>query len=394
LVHAEVQSLRAAFPERPLFVAKLDIGDYFPSVPHDVILTMLAGCGLRPADLAFFERFLQVPLRTGESMVKARRGVPMDQGLSHLLAELLMQFLERYVHTRARVRIVRVIDDITLLAPSAAAIVDGFNAVRDFVQACGMRLNTAKCGAIGIGGGIPPELPTAAPCWGMLELRGDASWGVHEPTFAAHLAATRERVLATHSILARVNLYNAHLRFVTGAFGLALDLGDAHRASINDGLRRFHREFFSPDLGIVAGLQQAIRERYLQGTALGELPESWLYWPITAGGMSLRNPLVLVGQYNEAYQQRVKARVPVPATRPPNWQGGDPAWARYYHDLLQTIKPAPPRDTAVMKTLVQDFINRGAEISFGKQTTVSDYWRWILCVYGPEILEKFGIFAS
>jgi hypothetical protein len=45
-----------------------------------------------------------------------------------------------------------------------------------------------------------------------------------------------------------------------------------------------------------------------------------------------------------------------------------------------------------MKTLVQDFINRGAEISGGKQTTLSDYWRWILCVYGPEILEKFGTF--
>jgi hypothetical protein len=45
-----------------------------------------------------------------------------------------------------------------------------------------------------------------------------------------------------------------------------------------------------------------------------------------------------------------------------------------------------------MKTMVEDFIARGKEISGGKQEGLSDYWRWVLCVYGPEILEKFGTF--
>lgn len=28
----------------------------------------------------------------------------------------------------------------------------------------------------------------------------------------------------------------------------------------------------------------------------------------------------------------------------------------------------------------------------GKQEGLSDYWRWVLCIYGPEIMDKFGSF--
>ena len=45
-----------------------------------------------------------------------------------------------------------------------------------------------------------------------------------------------------------------------------------------------------------------------------------------------------------------------------------------------------------MKALVDDFIARGQEISGGKQQGLSDYWRWVLSVYGPEILDRFGTF--
>jgi hypothetical protein len=304
----------------------------------------------------------------------------------------MLQFLEKFVHIQASVRIIRVIDDITLLAPNGQALADAWRSIHEFAEACGLAVNDAKCGAVAIGGVLPAGLPTQAPCWGMLQLQEDGSWGVHEATFTTHLTETRERVLATHSILARVNLYNAHLRFLTGALGLPLDLGDAHRAAINEALRRFHRDFFGPGKGIVEGLQQTIAERYLQDSGVTELPESWLYWPITAGGAALRNPAVLTGQYNEAFAERQNKRVPAPTSRPDNWQTGDEEWAAYYHDLLETIKPVAPKDTAVMKTLVQDFISRGQEISGGKQTDLSDYWRWILYVYGPEILDKLGTF--
>jgi hypothetical protein len=45
-----------------------------------------------------------------------------------------------------------------------------------------------------------------------------------------------------------------------------------------------------------------------------------------------------------------------------------------------------------MKTLVDDFIARGSDLSAGRQQGLTSYWRWILCTYGPQILRSFGTF--
>ena len=41
---------------------------------------------------------------------------------------------------------------------------------------------------------------------------------------------------------------------------------------------------------------------------------------------------------------------------------------------------------------VDNFIECGAELSDGKQQTLSAYWRWILYTYGPQILNELGTF--
>jgi hypothetical protein len=392
LVHAEVRTLRAAFPDRPLFVATLDVRDYFASIPHDALVEMLRRLGLPEHGLAAVRRFLAVPYLVDGRAVAACRGVPMNQHLSHWLAEWLLRLLERHVHQRARARIIRQVDDVCLLAPSAADAVAAWQAAHHFLEACGLAVNPDKCGALALGADLPDELPRARPRWGLLELTAGGEWGVHEATFQTFLAQTRAHVSARHALLARVTLYNAHLRFLSTALGLALDLGDAHRASVNDALRRFEADLFGPGVGVVASLRDRIRERYLEGTHLGHLPESWMYWPVTAGGLSLRSALVLAGQYQQAIEQRREKRVAAPAGRPDGWQRGDAGWSAFYADQLQSIEPASPRESKLMKSLVDDFIARGQEISAGQQAGLSDYWRGVLCVYGPEILDRFGTF--
>jgi hypothetical protein len=392
LVHAEVQTLRAAFPDKPLFIAKLDLRDYFPSIPHDVLLTMVRGLGLGDREVDAIRHFLEVPYLIDGKVTPARRGVPMQQELSHWLAEWLLRLMERYIHERARVRIIRQIDDICLLSPSGEQLTAAWNAIHTFVKACGLCINDDKCGTLAIGGKRMGDMALDNPRWGLLELNADGEWHVHEPSLRTFLQDTRKHVSAKRSILSKVTLYNAHLRFLTSAVGLSLDLGPAHRRSINDAMHRFDGDFFGPGVGIVAGLQQEIRERYLQGTQITSLPESWMYWPITAGGLSLRSGLVLCGQYQEAYEARQKTPVTVPQSRPANWQNGDAKWAAFYSHLLAKLEPAKPKESAIMKTLVDDFIARGQEISAGKQTSLSDYWRWILSIYGPQILDRFGTF--
>jgi hypothetical protein len=45
-----------------------------------------------------------------------------------------------------------------------------------------------------------------------------------------------------------------------------------------------------------------------------------------------------------------------------------------------------------MEALVSDFIRRGSEMSNSHQEGLSAYWRWILYLYGPQILDFLGTF--
>lgn len=394
LVHVEVQTLRKAFPEKPLFIAKLDLRDYFASIPHDVLISMVRSLGLNEVGAQAIRRFLEVPFLKESKVVPAARGVPMQQQLSHWLAEWLLRLMERYVHERASVRIIRQVDDICLLTPRSEQLRAAWNAVHEFVRACGLQINSEKCGLLAIGEELNDleGVPRNDPRWGLLELTAEGEWRVHEPSFQSFLTETRRHATARHAILSKVTFYNSHLKFLTSALGLSLDLGETHRRSVNHAMQRFDSDFFEPGLGIVAGLQREIQLRYLLETQLSDLPESWMYWPITAGGLSLQSSLVLCGQYQAAFLERQKKQVQAPSVRVENWQRGSKEWTAFYTHLLTRLEPTKPIESVVMKSLVDDFIARGQEISGGKQTGLTDYWRWILSIYGPEIVERFGTF--
>jgi hypothetical protein len=388
-LHAEMRLARAAFPDRPLHVVKIDLKDFYPSIPHDVLLAVLEKLGVPEADRGFFRRFLSPLLaREGSPPARMRRGVPVGLALSGMLAELLLRFLDWHVRRRARVEIVRLVDDVCLLTPKAEEALAGWQAVEEFCAACGLQMNRAKCGAVCLGGTVPAGLPRERPRWGMLELDDRGDWHVHAPTFQAHLQQTRERVEAAPSVFAKVAQYNTNVRFLLGALALAVDLGEVHRHSTWEAIRTFHGSFFGPGRGIVAGLGEEIRARFQADVA--DIPDGWVYWPLTAGGLGLQNPLVKAGQYAESHRQR--PRLEPPRDRPPGWDTQENEWSAYYERLLQRLKEAEPKETKVMKTLVDDFIQRGQKISAGKQKGLSSYWRWILYIYGPQILQKFGTF--
>ena len=154
----------------------------------------------------------------------------------------------------------------------------------------------------------------------MLELQSSGAWRTHEPTFASYLEGARAQVESRRSVLGMVATYNDHLQHLVSSLGLAMDLGDEHRRSVNDCLRRFDLEFFAPNIGIASGLQQRIRERHLGETKIGDLPEGWLAWPITAGGLGLRSVTIISGQYQRAFEHRVEVRKQPPEDCPPEWQ--------------------------------------------------------------------------
>lgn len=127
-------------------------------------------------------------------------------------------------------------------------------------------------------------------------------------------------------------------------------------------------------IGRLAGTSQSEgRWRRKQGAAL--TPGGKLGQHQRPERLSLRSGLVLCGQYQAPYEARQKSAITGPTSRPADWQNGDPKWNGLYNHLLGKLEPAKPKESAVMKTLVDDFIARGQEISAGQQTSLSDYWR-------------------
>ena len=170
----------------------------------------------------------------------------MGHTLSGMLAELLMRLLEQHVQRRARVRIVRVVDDLCVLTPDPEAAVAAWEAVESFCSACGLGINREKSGSLALGGERSDQLPAGDPRWGMLELDGLGRWHVHPETFEAHLEQGRARVEAAPSVLSKVQVYNANLKYLLNAAVLAGRLGDSHRASAGRAVVRYHHEFSAP----------------------------------------------------------------------------------------------------------------------------------------------------
>jgi hypothetical protein len=393
LVNAEIQLGRAAFPDRPLYVIKMDIRDFYPSLPHGVILSILERFGLAERDLAFFRRYLQVRIsRDGHDTeaITARTGIPNHRRLSNLLGEAVLLLLDQYVQQRARVQIIRLVDDICFIAVSPEEAVKAWDAVRAFCAGCGLAVNDEKCGAVCIGGELPPALPSLRPNWQLLALDEHGQWSVEERAFEAFLEQTRQQLASAPSIIARVRTYNDSLAYLEQSLAYTIALGQTHRNSVYSAAHRFHGSLFGDEEGITQALVRDTLARFPAADSATRVPEAWLYWPITAGGLGLRQATLRAASYVEGFERR--KRVAAPAERAADWQRRENEWSRFYTSLLEEVKQIEPAPNKVMETLVSDFISRGADLSHGKQKTLSAYWRWILYVYGPQILDAFGTF--
>jgi hypothetical protein len=389
LINAEIQLGRAAFPDRPLYVVKLDIKDFYASLRHDLVLSLLARLGLAERDQAFFRRYLAAPIAVDGQRVVTQVGAPVARRLSDILGELTLLLFDRYLRQRARVQTVRIVDDICLIAAAQDEAVKAWSAARAFCAGFGLALNDEKCGAVCIGGELPASLPTLPPRWQLLALDREGNWRVDEDLFERFVDQMRRQFEGAQSIIDRIDVYNAGVKFLHGGLALRISLGDAHRESVARAVRGFHSTLPGSGTGIIESIRETIRARFMNNEAT-PLPEAWVYWPITAGGLGLRQVMLIAASYAESFARLEP--IASPTERPVDWQLRNNEWARYYGSFLTEVEQTAPTPNKVMETLVSDFISRGAGLSHGKQKTLSAYWRWILYIYGPQILDAFGTF--
>jgi hypothetical protein len=368
LLGAELAFHRAG--DRPFYAVRADVAECFASIDHRVIASMLERLEMPAEYRALVARYLAAPLPGGP----ARRGLPLGLSMSRALADLVLGAVELHVR-RAGVLTARVVDDIAMWSDDPAAIAAGYAALLEALDAVGLRINPAKTGAVAAGAELPGGLPEGAVRFNLLVLE-PGGFAVDQAALADHIAATRDKLDSAPSLLAAARAYNHEARFLLDALVAHPDLPGAsgdHLAACGAAVQRFAD-------GVEAWLEARIAGRC---GLTAPLPRAWLYWPVSAGGLGLRDAMLELGA------------IPTDRREPPDEPRDELAsneWGAWYQALIDERLPRAPRESAVSKAQVDDFIARGGELRGQAQEGLGVYWLWVLATHGPEILERFGTF--
>jgi hypothetical protein len=335
-----------------------------------VILAIAERIGVPEPHSRLIERYLAMPIESGPM----RRGVALGLTMSRELIDPVLGAIELSAR-RAGAWTARMVDDIVLWSDDAAVIEHSFAALREAVTAFGFELQPAKLGAAAIGAPLPQSLPADPVRFNLLRL-GPEGFAIDGDALERLRVETRAAMERAPSLLAAVRAYNTQARFVADSIAPHTDLpaeGGDHLAACAAAVDRFSD-------GVEAWLRSEIEGRC---NLADPLPRAWLYWPVSAGGLGLRDVRLEL------------ATIPTERIERPDEpfeELGSAAWGAWYGKLISPCAPAPPRADAVSQAQVDDFIARGGELRGSTQEGLGLYWQWVLAVHGPEILERFGTF--
>jgi hypothetical protein len=453
-VEQEIRFARAAYPDRPLYVVQADLREYYPSLSHELILEVLRQLGVPERWRSFFGKFLRPRVRYRGEARQLHHGLPLEHALIDLFAECVLWVLDLSVYQATGTQLWRMVDDLWFLADSAEGARAVWREVQAFCRACGLTINEEKSGAVCLGATSArvEGLPAERPRWGLLRLGEDQTWEVDELPFQQLEETLRREAAASRSVLSFAARYNDYLRYILGQLAPSVVLGGNHLRRVGRRLNRMHEELFGPGHGLVAEVDRRLKDCFADARLKERgLPHALIYWPITAGGLALAHPLLHIASYLDGHKKWSAPKPPerdniaaylwrrkedartVPlnspecsglgwldfdAPNPPLTRGQrddyqraraereDPSlpsaaevdvamaamWGWYYTSIVAVSEPAGPPPLTAMEQLVEDFIERGGEVSGRRQARLSPYWRWVVYTYGPSLLEALGTF--
>jgi len=390
LVHAELELLRALQPEARVTVVKTDLQSFYPSMPHALVTGLLRWIGADARLIALVERVLRMPLSDGR---RAVQGLPLGLGLSRALGRLVIAAMEGHVRRAADVLVLSLVDDVVVIARSEADAESAWAAIERFTQATGLRCAPDKTGSCCVPtGALDGQLLRGPVRWGLMELSPSGRWEVAEPVLTAFLAVTRARVEAAPTLLGRVSAWREQLRYLLTWLVPSARLDEGHPDRVWAAVRRFAASPLSGAgrtwPGVIAMLRGELSARFVDGAAL-DLPDAWLHWPVTAGGLGLPHGATEVVPHRRAREVFEAAPRPAAPARP-DAEVADLDWGDWYATLTTLHAPLDPEDTEASRALVQAFIERGRRVRGDERSDLAPRWRWILATFGPAIVERFG----
>lgn len=391
-VHADIRMHQLLEPDKAVHIIQIDLKDYYLQIPHHIIEAMLEELGVPGRWQQFFAKYLSIPLVVDDGIASSKRGFILGHLIGSVLADYLLFLLEVHLFQETEIRLLRVIDDMFVVCNDSQQTTRAWSLINEFCQTCGLEINAEKSGATNLGDQKDGSLLPGLPRWGLLQLHDDGQWHIDSALFETLQKRIAAEVQGTPSIIGKVKCYNENVAYLHKNLGLTAPINLPRYEEIGKHLSRLHQHLFGENHGMAEEIHRQLASCFLDAQLQEQgLPESLLYWPITAGGLGLTHPLIPVVAHRNALQEKL----PVAPNREGPYAPNDSYCSRVYqygYQVRSAVTMEGPNATPGMERLVDDFIARGGEVGGRQQQGLSKYWRWVIYTYGPALLEEMGTF--
>ena len=425
--------LLSARLNRSITVFQSDFKSFGPSLPHATIISVLHFFDVPEMWLKFFEKFLKAPVKFvqdgPEAQTRIRQcGVPVSHRLSDALGEAVLFCLDFAINKSTGSNLYRLHDDVWYWGSSHASV-SAWEIIQEFASVMGLALNKAKTGSATIPSNriIPQEtsltsrLPNGKIRWGFLTLDTSGKWTIDDHLVGAHIRELRQQLKACKSILAWVKAWNIYVgRFIPNNFGEPAGcLGRPHLDMVIEAFGRIQRGVFADNDLHGDNVGNYLKVELATRFGVENIPDGFLYFPIELGGLGLRNPLIPlfiireksfkdpVNRLDGAFEldeidyykakQSYEDGTLTTRTLHPNTNNVGPFMSldeyneyceetsvhlhQAYTELLEPPETVYLEETPDMRNDKYLQYQRG---------TAKSYERWVLQLYGSEIVRKYG----
>ena len=373
-----------------------------------------------------------------EKRVRVRkRGTAMSSPLADVFSEVVLFSMDRAVNHNAKgANLHRLHDDFWIWG-SGDECVKAWHAVTEFTRIMGLDINMDKSGSVLIArnkvlsgapassapaphrnsaaAGSPPgsisseekaSLPSGNIAWGFLLL--DAQTGrfkIDGAVIEEHVNDLRLQLKAEKSILGYIKLWNhISVRFFTSMLGKPANcLGQAHVDMVLEAFKRVQKMLFPSSGNVNDHLKGKISRRF----NVQDIPDGFLYFPLALGGLDLQSPFIpylqvrstitqnpqtimddFFSREKEAYE---RAKAAFEKDRLAKRKKGDfMSFDQYTRNREQTS----PLLLGAYEKLLAEPKNKAVRLAFEEEVKdlggLSDYQRWVLHLYGAEMINRFG----
>jgi hypothetical protein len=294
-----------------------------PSLPHSTITSVLSFFGLSKKWLGFFRAFLEAPLKFTEDGPSAetrprQRGVPGAHALSSVCGETILFCMDYAVNQATNgTNLYRMNDDFWVFDRSHETVVKAWAAITKFADTMGVTLNNEKTGTVrivrepqspstgnpfrtspptsqasmGVSAPIDPSLPAGEIRWGFLIMDPlSGQFVIDQDMVSTHVTELETQLSSkSSSIFAYIQAWNTYAgTFFSSNFGKPANcFGRQH---VDEMLSTFTRiqEIIFPSSNVVQHLKQEIEARF----GITDIPDGYLYFPTSLGGLDLQNPFI------------------------------------------------------------------------------------------------------